>query len=55
MITKCSGEYDVEIIDNDFAVLHHKLDSRLNQGVRQPVTLRTGYIMVGNRTFEVLV
>ena len=58
MITRCSGEYDVEVIDDDFVVLHHKLDKRLNQGLRQdvyPVHLRTGYIIVGNRTFEILV
>ena len=58
MIVKCSGEYDVEVIGDDFVVLHHKLDKRLDQGFRQdihPVHLRTGYIIVGNRTFEVLV
>ena len=55
MKVKCSGEFDIEIKYDGLTVMHHKLDSRLSYAVRKTLQFPPGYIVVGNKPFEILV
>ena len=55
MRVKCSGEYDIEIKYDGLTVMHHKLDSRLSYAVRKTLQFPAGYIVVGDKSFEILV
>ena len=54
MKVKCSGEFDIEIKYDGLTVLHHKLDSRLSYAVRKTLQFPPGYIVVGNKPFEIV-
>ena len=53
---ECKGVFNVELIDDEWLMLHHEDGEQWNQRLsreRYPVVIRNGYLHMGNIILEV--